>query len=95
MRELGLARGGSLDNAVVVSGDTVLNEGGLRYDDEFVRHKILDLVGDLSLLGRPLQGHVHAHKAGHALHIEFARALHAAFGKPADLDDSVASAVSR
>lgn len=74
LRARGLARGGSLHNAVVLD-DTGVVSGPLRFRDEFVRHKILDLVGDLALLGRPLQGHVYAHKAGHALHIEFARAL--------------------
>ena len=64
---MGLARGGSLDNAVVVSGDKVLNEDGLRYDDEFVRHKILDAVGDLYLAGAPILGHFHGFCSGHAL----------------------------
>ena len=77
MRARGLARGGSLHNAVVLD-DTGVASGPLRFRDEFVRHKVLDLVGDLALLGRPLDGHIHAVKAGHALHIEFARALAAA-----------------
>jgi UDP-3-O-[3-hydroxymyristoyl] N-acetylglucosamine deacetylase len=81
MRRNGLARGGSLENAVVVGKRSVLNDS-LRYPDEFVRHKILDLVGDLKLLGRPLHGHIRARKAGHALHIEFARALDAALRAP-------------
>jgi UDP-3-O-[3-hydroxymyristoyl] N-acetylglucosamine deacetylase len=63
----GLARGGSLDNAVVIGDDGILNEGGLRFDDEFVRHKIMDSVGDLSLAGYPLIGHVKAYKSGHDL----------------------------
>ncbi len=63
----GLARGGSLENAVVIGDDGILNEGGLRYDDEFVRHKIMDSVGDLSLAGYPLVGHVKAYKSGHDL----------------------------
>lgn len=63
----GLAKGGSLDNAVVVSEKGVINREGLRYRDEFVRHKILDLIGDLSLLGRPLVGHVEAYCPGHQL----------------------------
>jgi UDP-3-O-[3-hydroxymyristoyl] N-acetylglucosamine deacetylase len=82
MRARGLARGGSLQNAVVLDDSGVVS-GPLRFRDEFVRHKILDLVGDLSLLGRPLSGHIHARKAGHALHIEFARALDAAMLEPA------------
>ena len=74
MRARGLARGGSLHNAVVLD-DSGVASGPLRFRDEFVRHKILDLVGDLALLGRPLHGKIFARKAGHALHIEFARAL--------------------
>jgi UDP-3-O-[3-hydroxymyristoyl] N-acetylglucosamine deacetylase len=77
LRSRGLARGGSLHNAVVLDEDGVLS-GPLRFRDEFVRHKILDLVGDLALLGVSLHGHIHARRAGHALHIEFARALAAA-----------------
>lgn len=76
MRRMGLARGGSLDNAVVVDGDSVMNEGGLRFNDEFVRHKILDAVGDLYLAGCPIIGHYHGDKAGHALNN---RLLHALF----------------
>jgi len=82
MRARGLARGGSLQNAVVLDDKGILS-GPLRFRDEFVRHKILDLIGDLSLLGGPLSGHVYARKAGHALHIEFARALDAALREPA------------
>ena len=82
MRARGLARGGSLHNAVVLD-DAGIVSGPLRFRDEFVRHKVLDLVGDLALLGRPLDGHIHAVKAGHALHIEFARALALAAGKGA------------
>jgi UDP-3-O-[3-hydroxymyristoyl] N-acetylglucosamine deacetylase len=81
LRARGLARGGSLHNAVVLD-DTRILSGPLRFRDEFVRHKILDLLGDLILLGRPLHGRIHARKAGHALHIEFARALHAALASP-------------
>ena len=62
-----MALGGSLDNAVVVDGETVLNEGGLRYSDEFVRHKVLDAVGDLYLAGAPIKGHYRGVRAGHAL----------------------------
>src|SRR5262245_2886917 len=86
MRSRGLARGGNLHNAVVLDDAGVIS-GPLRFRDEFVRHKILDLVGDLSLLGRPLSGHIHARKAGHALHIEFARALEAAMREPASSSD--------
>ena len=74
LRERGLARGGSLDNAVVV-GDAGLLNPPLRFADEFVRHKMLDLTGDLSLLGRPLRGHVVAYRAGHDLHARLTRAI--------------------
>jgi UDP-3-O-[3-hydroxymyristoyl] N-acetylglucosamine deacetylase len=67
LRAAGLARGGSLENAVVVSGDRVLNEEGLRYTDEFVRHKVLDCIGDLYLAGAPLLAHFHGHRSGHHL----------------------------
>jgi UDP-3-O-[3-hydroxymyristoyl] N-acetylglucosamine deacetylase len=80
MRARGLARGGSLHNAVVLDDAGVLS-GPLRFRDEFVRHKVLDLVGDLALLGVALNGHIHARKAGHAMHIEFARALAASAEK--------------
>lgn len=65
MRARGLARGGSLDNAVVLDHDSILNPGGLRWADEFVRHKVLDALGDLVTLGMPLMGHVVLFKAGH------------------------------
>ena len=74
LRAAGLARGGSLDNVVVVDGDEVLNSGGLRYEDEFVRHKLLDAIGDLYLLGKPLLGAFSAHKSGHALNNRLLRA---------------------
>jgi len=74
LRRHGLALGGSLDNAVVISETGVLNNP-LRFEDEFVRHKILDAVGDLALLGHPLLGHLEATKAGHALHAAVARKL--------------------
>jgi UDP-3-O-[3-hydroxymyristoyl] N-acetylglucosamine deacetylase len=73
MRQQGLALGGSLDNAIVIGDTGPLN--ALRFDDEFVRHKILDAVGDLALLGRPLIGHVVAHRAGHGLHTRLAAQL--------------------
>lgn len=77
LRSMGLARGGSLDNAIVVSGDKVLNDTGLRYDDEFVRHKVLDSIGDLYLAGAPLVGHYHGFRSGHALTHELLQALFA------------------
>ncbi len=68
LRAAGLVRGGSLENAVVLSRDAILNPEGLRFPDEFCRHKALDLIGDSALLGRPLIGHLVAHCAGHAMH---------------------------
>ena len=73
----GLALGGSLDNAIVVSGDKVLNEGGLRFDDEFARHKVLDAIGDLALAGAPIIGSFDGHCSGHALNIELLKAVFA------------------
>ena len=67
LRERNLALGGSLDNAIVVDDYRVLNEDGLRYEDEFVKHKILDAIGDLYLLGHPLIGAFHGYKSGHEL----------------------------
>jgi len=67
--------GGSLDNAVVIKGDAILSKDGLRYPDEFVRHKIMDMVGDLFLLGRRLRGHVIAVKPGHPTNVELARRI--------------------
>jgi UDP-3-O-[3-hydroxymyristoyl] N-acetylglucosamine deacetylase len=71
LRQQGLALGGSLENAVVV-GDTGVLNSGLRFDDEFVRHKILDVIGDMALVGHPVIGHLVAHRGGHALHTAFA-----------------------
>lgn len=71
----GLGRGGNLDNTVVLSQDGVLNESGLRYSDEFVRHKVLDLIGDFSLLGLPFIGHLIADRSGHALHTKLVRQI--------------------
>ena len=75
LRESGFARGGSLDNAVVLDDDRVLNPGGLRWRDEFVRHKLLDLLGDLATLGLPIQAHLRVERGGHALHQKFVREI--------------------
>ena len=64
----GLGRGGTLDNTVVLSKDGLVNQSGLRFHNEFVRHKILDLIGDFSLLGMSFIGHIIAERSGHALH---------------------------
>ncbi|MCB1179212.1 MAG: UDP-3-O-acyl-N-acetylglucosamine deacetylase [Leptospiraceae bacterium] len=74
MQAKGLALGGSLDNAVVLTDDGYLNES-LRFENEFVRHKILDLIGDLSIVGRPIIGHILASKAGHALDISMGKLI--------------------
>jgi UDP-3-O-[3-hydroxymyristoyl] N-acetylglucosamine deacetylase len=71
LRQNGLALGGSLDNAIVI-GETGILNNALRFEDEFVRHKILDVIGDLALVGYPIIGHVVAHRGGHALHTAFA-----------------------
>jgi len=75
MRAAGLAHGGSLQNAIVLDETRVLNSEGLRYDNEFVKHKVLDAIGDLYLLGHPLIGQYSAFKPGHALNNALARAL--------------------
>jgi UDP-3-O-[3-hydroxymyristoyl] N-acetylglucosamine deacetylase len=77
LRAAGLARGGSLDNVVVVSGDRVMNRGGLRYDDEFVRHKLLDAIGDLYLAGGPIVGRFRGLRSGHAQNRRLLAALFA------------------
>ncbi len=68
LREMGLIRGASLDSALCFTAAGVMNPGGLRFTDECCRHKALDLIGDLALIGRPLLGHVIAERAGHAMH---------------------------
>ncbi|NKE48392.1 UDP-3-O-acyl-N-acetylglucosamine deacetylase [Roseomonas frigidaquae] len=80
LRAAGLAQGGSLDNAIVVDGPLVLNPGGLRRPDEFVRHKLLDVVGDLALAGAALSARFVGHRSGHALNNKLLRALFADLG---------------
>jgi UDP-3-O-[3-hydroxymyristoyl] N-acetylglucosamine deacetylase len=77
LRENGLARGGSLANAVVIGEKDILNEEGLRFPDEFVRHKILDVFGDLALMGAPIIGRLEAHRSGHALNFSLVEKLFA------------------
>lgn len=67
LKELGYAKGGTLDNVIVLTDDGMMNDSGLRFPDEFVRHKILDLIGDFSLLERPIHARIEAHKSGHTL----------------------------
>ncbi|MCS6873865.1 MAG: UDP-3-O-acyl-N-acetylglucosamine deacetylase [Pyrinomonadaceae bacterium] len=68
LRRANLAKGGSLENAIVLTRDQILNSEPLRFENEFVRHKILDIIGDFALLGLPIQGKIYAEKSGHALH---------------------------
>lgn len=75
MRNMGLIRGASLENAVCFDRETVLNPGGLRFTDECCRHKALDLIGDLALIGKPLLGHVIAERAGHAMHFALVKRI--------------------
>lgn len=75
LQSIGLAQGGSLDNAIVLDQFHIVNEDGLRYEDEFVKHKVLDAIGDLYLLGHPLIGEYRAHKSGHALNNRILRML--------------------
>ena len=91
LQAAGLARGGSLDNAVVVDGDRVLNPAGLRMADEFVRHKMLDAVGDLAMAGAVLQGRFVGHRSGHTLNNRVLRAL---FADPANWRDATPSALA-
>jgi UDP-3-O-[3-hydroxymyristoyl] N-acetylglucosamine deacetylase len=77
LRAAGLARGGSLENSVVVNGDSILNEDGLRYDNEFVRHKTLDAMGDLALAGAPIMGRFDGNRSGHRLNNQVLHALFA------------------
>jgi len=75
LKSNGFAKGGSLNRVVVVNGHTIMNRSGLRYPDEFVRHKILDLLGDLALLGHPLLARIVVHKGGHGLHHQLVREI--------------------
>ena len=75
MMAQGLAKGGSLNNAIILSDSGVMNSSGLRFKDEFVRHKILDLIGDFSLVGFPIYGHIFANKSGHSTNLKFMKKL--------------------
>ncbi|SRR5579871_276318 len=75
LRNMGLIRGGSLENALVLDDKGLMNEGGLRFPDEFCRHKLLDLIGDLALFGLPIQGRVVAERAGHYMHVALVNRL--------------------
>lgn len=75
LKKNNLALGGSLENAIVIKKDGVLNPEGLRFEDEFVRHKMLDIIGDLGILNRPIKAHIIAIKAGHLIDVEFSKIL--------------------
>ncbi len=75
LKKNNLALGGTLDNAIVIKKDGILNPSGLRFEDEFVRHKMLDIIGDFKILNRPIKAHIIAIKAGHLLDVEFAKIL--------------------
>lgn len=79
LKKIGLAQGASLDNAVVLHNNEVINKDGLRYQDEFVRHKMLDLIGDLYLAGMPFKGHFNSYKPGHTINN---KVLHTIFANP-------------
>lgn len=79
LQEKNLIRGGTLENAIVIGDEGILNRDPLRFKDEFVRHKILDLIGDLSLAGRRIQGHIISAKSGHASNVQFVKKLRAAY----------------
>lgn len=73
LKKFGLGKGGSLDNAIIIDNDKILNKDGLRCEDEFVKHKLLDSLGDFSLLGMPIMGHIKTYKSGHALNHLFVK----------------------
>ena len=77
MQAMGLAKGASLDNTIAIDGESIMNEGGLKYEDEFVRHKVLDAIGDLSLAGAPIIGRFIGVRSGHALNNQLLRELFA------------------
>ncbi len=93
----GLGQGGNLDNTIVLSQDGILNESGLRFTNEFVRHKILDLIGDFSLLGMPFIGHLVAERSGHAIHTRLAQQIltHPDSWVLLDADETVAASEPR
>jgi len=96
LRERNLAMGGSMDNAIVLDDYRVLNEDGLRYEDEFVKHKILDAIGDLYLLGHSLIGAFYGHKSGHELNNRLLRKLmaDAAAWEEVSFDDAELAPIS-
>jgi UDP-3-O-[3-hydroxymyristoyl] N-acetylglucosamine deacetylase len=102
LKQVGLAQGGSLENAIVIDKFSILNPEGLRFPDEFVRHKFLDALGDLALLGKPLLGHLTAYKTGHTLNHQLVQAVlsdASAFElirlKPEEADLSVSALIQR
>jgi UDP-3-O-[3-hydroxymyristoyl] N-acetylglucosamine deacetylase len=93
LRQAGLARGGTVENCIVLDDKGVMN-GPLRFRDEFVRHKILDLVGDLALIGRPVVGEITAYKAGHAMHSRFVEKILQAAAAASNAEEGVAASAS-
>ena len=91
----GLGRGGSMENVIILDDTKVLNSGGLTWPDEFVRHKIVDLIGDLALLGRSLNAHVEVEKGGHRLHHRLVRALAERLGEISDHPAKSSSSLAR
>lgn len=86
LQDAGMIRGGTLNNAVVVRGDEIMNDEGLRFPDEFVRHKVLDIMGDLSILGRPLRGHVISTRSGHGTNVAFVKRIHESLNGPSSYE---------
>ena len=80
LKQMGLIKGGSMENAIVIGEDGILNDG-LRFENEFARHKLLDLIGDLALIGHPVVGRFEAHKSGHGSHVAFARIIRQAIAE--------------
>ena len=96
LRNMGLIRGGSLENALVLTDAGLMNSTGLRFPDEFCRHKLLDLIGDLALIGRPVLGHVIAERAGHYMHVALVDRLmrDRTLWQEVELGEAAASAVA-
>ena len=96
LKSRGLIKGGSLDNAVVIDDFRVVNEGGLRYKDEFVRHKLLDAIGDVFMLGMPVIGHLSLHRSGHRLNYELVKEVlaHPECWKTVELNNEIPENIS-
>ena len=95
LQEKGLGRGGSLENVIILGDDDILNKDGLRYKDEFIRHKVLDLIGDMSLLSKSFIGHITAYRSGHTLNTRLAAAILADNDKWVEIGCKVTTQVDR